>query len=137
MRGYRFSLDSTLLGALLGAVITGGIGVYRKLRDHKINKEKLDLTDELNQRIGYLKCKLDELHAQKESFRTNNIFRRFSNRKQVELIEIEINALEQQIKSFEQRIMEIRSSNSMRMHRYVERTPSKEVSRPVKLLPAI
>lgn len=116
----RFSLGSTLIGGTVAVLFTSTLSFLKQARYRKLSKAKLDITDSLNQDIGYLNCKLDELKDKRARFNTRNIFKMFSFREQLKNVDSEIKDIEFQIREKERRISEIRSSNSMKMLRYVE-----------------
>lgn len=116
----RFSLGSTLIGGTVAVLFTSTLSFLKQARYRKLSNAKLDITDSLNQDIGYLNCKLDELKDKRARFNTRNIFKMFSFREQLKNVDSEIKDIEFQIREKERRISEIRSSNSMKMLRYVE-----------------
>lgn len=120
MNNYRFSLGSTILGSTVAMLLTSTLSFVKQARYRKLSNAKLDITDSLNQDIGYLNCKLDELKDKRTRFITRNIFKKFSFREQLKEVDSEIKDIEFQIREKERRISEIRSSNSMKMLRYVE-----------------
>lgn len=129
----RFSLGSTLIGGTVAVLFTSTLSFLKQARYRKLSNAKLDITDSLNQDIGYLNCKLDELKDKRARFNTRNIFKMFSFREQLKNIDSEIKDIELQIREKERRISEIRSSNSMKMLRYVENNvnyvPAAQVTR--------
>lgn len=135
----RLSLGSVLTGGAVGMLLTSGINLFHQASKRKLSNAKLDITDSLNQDIGYLNCKLDELKDKRARFNTRNIFKKFSFRDQLKNVDSEIKDIEFQIREKERRISEIRSSNSMKMLRYVENNvkyfPGAPASR--RLLPSI
>lgn len=120
MSNSRFSLGSTLIGGICTILFTGALNVCHHVRYKKLDNAKLNATDSLNQDIGYLRCKLDELKNQRACYETRNIFKRFSIRAQLKGFDSDIKDIEGQIREKEQRISEIRSSNTMKMLRYIE-----------------
>lgn len=129
----RFSLGSTLIGGTVAVLFTSTLSFLKQARYRKLSNAKLDITDSLNQDIGYLNCKLDELKDKRARFNTRNIFKMFSFREQLKNVDSEIKDIELQIREKERRISEIRSSNSMKMLRYVENNvnyvPAAQVTR--------
>lgn len=129
----RFSLGSTLIGGTVAVLFTSTLSFLKQARYRKLSNAKLDITDSLNQDIGYLNCKLDELKDKRARFNTRNIFKMFSFREQLKNVDSEIKDIEFQIREKERRISEIRSSNSMKMLRYVENNvnyvPAAQVTR--------
>lgn len=129
----RFSLGSTLIGGTVAVLFTSTLSFLKQARYRKLSNAKLDITDSLNQDIGYLNCKLDELKDKRSRFNTRNIFKIFSFREQLKNVDSEIKDIEFQIREKERRISEIRSSNSMKMLRYVENNvnyvPATQVTR--------
>ena len=113
-------ISSALFGGIFTFLVTGALNVCHHVRYKKLNNAKLSVTDSLNQDIGYLRCKLDELKTQKARYETRNIFKRFSIRTQLKGFDSDIKDIEGQIREKEQRISEIRSSNTMKMLRYIE-----------------
>lgn len=120
MIGTRFSLGSGLIGSGIGLVISETAHIVQYVKAQKLNKQKLEITDSLNQEIGYLRCKLDDLKKSKKMNETKNIFKRNSTSSKNKEIDLEIKEVEQKIKGIEQQIAEIRSCNTMRMFKYVE-----------------
>lgn len=137
MRDYRFSLTSGLIGTVFAFVATEAVNLFRQAQVKQLNKAKLDITDSLNQEIGYHRCKIDELKELKNKFQTKNIFKKISNKRQTKELSEKITDEEFQIRALEQRINEIRSSNNMKMLRYVEnRSAILESTQTIKLLPS-
>lgn len=120
MNNYRFPIGATLLGGTATIVFTSLINFCHHVRCKKLDNAKLNITDSLNQDVGYLKCKLEELKNQKAHYDTKNIFKRSSIRMQLKEFDSEIKDIEVQIREIEQHISEIRSSNTMKMLHYVE-----------------
>lgn len=129
----RFSLGSTLIGGTVAVLFTSTLSFLKQARYRKLSNAKLDITDSLNQDIGYLNCKLDELKKKRARFNTRNIFKVFSFREQLKNVDSEIKDIEFQIREKERRISEICSSNSMKMLRYIENNvnyvPAAQVTR--------
>ena len=71
----RLSLGSVLTGGAVGMLLTSGINLFHQASKRKLSNAKLDITDSLNQDIGYLNCKLDELKDKRARFNTRNISR--------------------------------------------------------------
>lgn len=113
MSNARFS--TALIGGVFTFLFTGALNVCHHVRYKKLDNAKLTVTDSLNQDIGYLRCKLDELKTQKVRYETRNIFKRFSIRTQLIGFDSDIKDIEWQIREKEQRISEIRSSNTIIM----------------------
>ena len=114
-------------------LFTSTLSFLKQARYRKLSNAKLDITDSLNQDIGYPNCKLDELKDKRARFNTRNIFKMFSFREQLKNVDSEIKDIEFQIREKERRISEICSSNSMKMLRYIENNvnyvPAAQVTR--------
>lgn len=137
MRDYRFSLSSGLIGTVCAFIVTETVNLFRQAQVKQLYKAKLDITDSLNQEIGYHRCKIDELKVVRSKFQTKNIFKKITMKHQIKELNERINNEEFQIKSLEQRIDEIRSSNNMKMLRYVENKSNVIGASPtIKMLPS-
>lgn len=120
MRLDKAMILGTFLGSGAGAVGTYLVNFYKQHKTKKLENSKTALTDELNQNIGYLTCKIDELEVQKSEFQTWNLLKRFATRKQVKNIDEEIREFESQVRELEAEIAEIRACKSMEAFRYAE-----------------
>ena len=120
METGRFSLSSGLIGSAFAVVVSATVSVIKQIKSHKLNTEKQNLTDSLNQEIGYHRCRLDDLKNERSLFESKNIFKMHSMKKQRKDVDEKICNEETLIRDLERRIDEIRSSNTLRMLRYVE-----------------
>lgn len=120
MGNSKFTIGSTLIGSVIVFVATEAANLLRTHKERKLLAAKRKITDDLNQRIGYLKCQEDELIKLKESIKPKSIFRKNSSKTQLDEIGERIREKQSQIKECEQQISEIRSCNTIRMLRYAE-----------------
>ena len=136
MNNYKFPIGTTIVSSTIAVFTTEVVNLFRRIRYKKLANAKLSITDRLNQEIGYLRCKRDELKEKRACYETRNIFKRIAHKKEIEQIDSEICNLNNQIRDKEQQIAEIRSSNTIKMLRYVENNMNYIPTEPVvKQLP--
>lgn len=120
MSNSKFTIGSTLIGSVIVFVVTEAANLLRTHKERKLLAAKQKITDDLNQRIGYLKCQENELIKLKESIKPKSIFRKNPSTTQLDEIVERIREKQLQIKECERQISEIRSCNTIKMLRYVE-----------------